>query len=150
MQPLMGVAKFERLFRLSARLDVDKSDLRRLNEFLNQKVYDLLLIGQVAAKANHRDIIQPWDLPITKGLQESIAEFKALDEELELSPILEHLATLPMLDLGYSVETEARLPDIVGALTISLAKTFKILDPDLKNPQAEHWERAFGIFSMLL
>jgi hypothetical protein len=146
----MGVAKFERLFRLSARLDVDKSDLRRLNEFLNQKVYDLLLIGQVAAKANHRDIIQPWDLPITKGLQESIAEFKALDEELELSPILEHLATLPMLDLGYSAETEARLPDIVGALTLGLARTFKLLDPDRKNPQAEHWERAFGIFSMLL
>lgn len=150
MQPLMGVAKFERLFRLAARLDVDKGDLRQLTEFLNQKVYDLLLIGQAVAKANHRDIIEPWDLPITKGLQESIAEFKALDEELELSPILEHLAALPMLDLGYSVETETRLPDLVGALTISLAKTFKILDPDLKNPQTEHWQRAFSIFSMLL
>lgn len=39
--PVMNVAKFERFFRLAASLDVDKGDLRRYNDFLDQKIYDL-------------------------------------------------------------------------------------------------------------
>src|SRR5918997_6028824 len=137
---LMGRSQFERFFRAAASLDVDKDDLRRYNDFVNQKVYDLLLIGQATAKANSRDIIEPWDLPITKGLQESIREFEKLDEDVELQQILEQLAALPPLDLTYSEETEARLPGIVGGLSLGLARTFKVIDPKLKNPQTEHWE----------
>lgn len=147
---LMGISQFERFFRAIASLDVDKDDLRRYSDFVNQKVYDLLLIGQAAAKANGRDIIEPQDLPITKGLQESIHDFKRMDEGVELRPILEQLATLPPLDLAYSEETEARLPGIVGGLSLALARAFKILDPKLKNPQSEQWERAFRIFDLLL
>jgi Domain of unknown function (DUF1931) len=147
---LMGVAKFERLFRTAARLDVDKQDLRRYSDFINQKVYDLLLRGEAAAKANGRDIVQPFDLPITKGLQESIHAFRELDEKIELKPILDQITALPPLDLAVSVETEARLPTIVGGLSVALARSFKILDPDLKNPQTVHWKRCFQIFDLLL
>jgi hypothetical protein len=66
----MGVARFERFFRVAAGLDIDKQDLKRYSDFINHKVYDLLIRGEAAAKANGRDIIQPFDLPITKGLQE--------------------------------------------------------------------------------
>lgn len=45
---LMGVNRFERFFRTAAGLDVDKDDLRRYSDFVNRKVYDLLLIGQAA------------------------------------------------------------------------------------------------------
>ncbi|RMH36826.1 MAG: DUF1931 family protein [Nitrospirae bacterium] len=147
---IIGISQFEKLFRLTANLDVDKADLKRLSEFVNAKLHDLLLMGEASAKANQRDIIQVFDLPITKGLQESMHAFKALDVELELSPILETLAQLPPLDLAYSEEVKERLPRIVGAITISLAKTFKVIDPDLKNPQSVHWERAIEIFNMLL
>jgi hypothetical protein len=81
---VMSVAKFERFFRIAAGLDVDKQDLKRYSDFINQKVYDLLLRAQAAAKANGRIIIEPFDLPITKGLQESIHEFQKIDEEIEL------------------------------------------------------------------
>src|SRR5438093_8233538 len=67
---LMGIAKFERFFRLSAGLDIDKADLKRYSDFVNGKIYDLLLRGQAAAKANNHVTIEPFDLPITKGLQE--------------------------------------------------------------------------------
>lgn len=150
MAELMAVDRFERLFREAAGLDVDKSDLRRLNDFVNQKTYDLLVIGQAHAGANGRDIIEPWDLPLTKGLQESMHAFERLDTELELAPILEQLARLPTLDLDYSAETRERLPLIVGALTVSLAKTFRVIDPEVKNPDSSHRDRAFEIFSMLL
>src|ERR1700716_4415299 len=84
---VISVAKFERFFRIAAGLDVDKQDLKRYSDFINQKIYDLLLRGQAAAKANGRVIIEPFDLPITKGLQESIHEFEKLDEQVELRPI---------------------------------------------------------------
>ncbi|RMF21848.1 MAG: DUF1931 family protein, partial [Cyanobacteria bacterium J083] len=144
---LIGVHKLEQLLRKVAGLNIDKSDLRRLNEFINQKVYDLLIVGQAVAKSNERDIIEPWDLPITKGLQANIKEFKSFDIELELQPILEQLATLPLLDLDYSATTESQLPEIVGGLIVSLGKSFKIIDPNLKNPQTAHWERAYELFS---
>lgn len=150
MADLMGVSKFELLFRRAANLDIDKSDLKRLNDFIAQEVYDLLLIGKKTAQANNRDIILVHDLPITRGLEESIADFNSLDTFLELSPILEQLAILPNLEMEYTVEVEERLPEIVGALVVSLAKTFKQLDPEMENPQADDWERAFNIFSLLL
>jgi hypothetical protein len=148
--PVMGVARFERFFRAAAGLDVDKDDLKRYNDFIDHKLYDLLLMGQATAKANHRDILEPFDLPITKGLQESIHTFRALDEEVELAPILEQLAAYPPLDTTPSDEAEARLPEIVGGLSLSLARTFKIMDPDRKNPQTTQWERAQQIFDLLL
>jgi uncharacterized protein DUF1931 len=145
-----AIARFERFFRSVAGLDVDKSDLRRYSDFVNDKLYDLLLRAQAAAKANGRDVIEPHDLPITKGLQERIHEFRTLDEEIELQPILDHLAARPPLDLAYGEEAEARLPAIAGGISVALARTFKVIDPELKNPQTRHWEMALRIFDLLL
>jgi hypothetical protein len=64
------VEKFERFFRIAAGLDIDKQDLKRYSDFINQKVYDLLVRAEATAKANGRAIIEPVDLPITKGLEE--------------------------------------------------------------------------------
>jgi hypothetical protein len=146
----MNVPKFERFFRSAEGLDVDKADIKRFNEFVNHKTYDLLLRGQAAAKANGRDIIEPHDLPITKGLQESIHRFRKLDEQIELQPILDAITARPPLDFGYSAEVEERLPGIVGGLSLALAHAFKIIDPGVKNPQTWQWERAFQIFDLLL
>jgi hypothetical protein len=147
---LMSISKFERFFRVAAGLDIDKNDLKRYSDFVNQKIYDLLIRGQATAKANGRDIIEPFDLPITKGLQERMHDFRDINEEIELNPILEYMTAQPQLDLAYSEETETELPDIVGGLSVALARTFKILDPALKNPQTIQWECAFSIFDLLL
>ncbi|MEU7897340.1 DUF1931 family protein [Nonomuraea sp. NPDC049152] len=148
--PVMAHARFERFFRAAAGLDVDKNDLKRFNDFVNQKLYDMLVVAEAAAKENRRDIIQPWDLPITKGLQENMHEFRDLDEELELSPILEQLTALPPLDLSLSVDAEARLPAVAGGLSMVLARALKIVEPDLKNPSSEHWQRMSRLLGLLL
>jgi uncharacterized protein DUF1931 len=70
--------------------------------------------------------------------------------EIELKSILEHIAELPPLNLTYSYDTEERLPGVVGGLSVALARTFTIIDPDLTNPQTRHWERVFRIFNLLL
>ena len=112
--PVMGTVKFQRFFRAAAGLQVDRNDLKRYTDFIDDKIYDLILIGKASAKANLRDVIEPWDLPITKGLQESIHRFEKLDEEIELQPLLDQLTARPPLDVALSEETEQRLPLIAG------------------------------------
>jgi hypothetical protein len=94
--PVFGVARFERFFRLGAELDVDKDDLKRFSDFVEHKLYDLLLIGQATASANLRDLVEPYDLPIAKGFQENIHQFRKMDDDIELKPILDRLATYPI------------------------------------------------------
>lgn len=146
---VMAVKQFEKLFREAASLDIDKSDIKRLEDFINQRLYDLLVMGQAAAKANGRDLIEVQDVPVTKGLQESIHAFRNIDEELGLTPILEHLAKFPPLHLGYSAGLEERIPEIVGGITVGLARLFKVIDPEMKNPQTEHWEKVAEIYAIL-
>ena len=146
-----GFPQVEHLFRVAASLDIDKADVKRYYDFVDHKVSDLLLMGQAAASANGRDIVEPWDLPITKGLQESIRAFEKLDVKIGLEPILDRKTPRPAdLDRPFSVETDARLPAIAGGLSVALARAFKIMDPELKHPVTEHWERAFQIFDQLL
>ncbi|MEA2588049.1 MAG: hypothetical protein QOH66_976 [Actinomycetota bacterium] len=148
--PVVAISKFERFFRLAASLDVDKSDIKRYADFVNQRIYDLLLMGVATAKANDRDVIQPWDLPMTKGLQENIHAFRKLDTETGLEDVLERLAAWPPLELALADETEVRLPQIAGGLSLCLAQAFTIVDPNVKNPQTVQWERVFRLFNLLL
>jgi hypothetical protein len=148
--PVMGVPKFERFFREAASLDVDKDDIKRYSDFVNEEIYDLLLIGQATAKANSRDVIERWDLPITKGLQESIHHFRKMDQDIELEPILDELAARPQLDVTLSEETTADLARIAGGVSVALARAFKLLDTRLENPSSEHWDRAFQLFRLLM
>jgi hypothetical protein len=145
-----AVARFQRLFRAAAGVDVDKNDLKRYDDFIDRKIYDLLLIGQAHAKANARDVIQSSDLPVTKGLQESIHAFRRLDEEIELRPILEELAKRPPLDLAVAEETEQALPEIAGGLTLALARAFTIIEPERRNPQTDQWVMVTALFDLLL
>lgn len=147
---VMAVPRFERLFRRAAGVKVDKTDLRRYSDFVQEKLHVLLMVGQECARLNGKHAIEPFHLPITKGLQYCIREFRELDEELELAPIMEQLAGRPPVDLPYGEETEAYLPMIVGGISMALARAFKIIDPKVKNPSAEHWVRSFELFDLLL
>jgi hypothetical protein len=145
-----GTHQIERFFRVAAGLDVDKEDLRRYYNFVDQKVSDLLLIAQHKAKANDRVRVELRDLPITKGLQESIHAFEKLDLDIGLERILVRKGPEPPFDLPYSDEVDARLPVVAGGLSLAVARTFKIIDPQTKHPATEDWERAFQIFDLLL
>lgn len=148
--PVMGFTKFERFFRAAGDVTVDRDDVNRYLDFVNSVIYDLLLMGQATAKANVRDIIEPWDLPVTKGLQESVHAFQRIDEDIELRPILDALAARPPLDSALSEETQARLPLLFGGISVALARTFKLIDSDLKAVHSQEWERTFSLFRLLI
>ncbi|MEA2962892.1 MAG: hypothetical protein QOI46_2990 [Alphaproteobacteria bacterium] len=146
----IGISHFERLFRVAGGLDIDKSDIKRHEDFVNRKIYDLLICADETARLNGRDVIELRDLPLTQGLRGCIGDFKQIDETVELRPILDYIAKWPPLSLGYSDETKAEFPNIAGGISVAVARTFKLVDPELKNPQTKHWERAHSIFSLLL
>jgi hypothetical protein len=120
--PVMGFTKFERLFRAAAEVRVDRDDIKSYLKFVEGVIYDLLITAHATAKANSRDIIAPWDLPVTKGLQECVHEFERIEEEIELRPLLDTIAARPPLDLALSAEAEARLPLLYGGITVALAR----------------------------
>jgi hypothetical protein len=35
-------------------------------------------------------------------------------------------------------------------MSLALARSFKIIDPEIKHPASEMWERAFQLFNLLL
>ncbi len=148
--PVMGFTKFERFFRAAGGVTVDRDDVKRYLEFVNDAIYDLLLMGQATAKANARDVIEPWDLPITRGLQESVHGFERIDEEIELRPVLDSLAARPPLAAALSEETQARLPLIFGGISVALARTFELIDTEMKTVGSQEWERAFTLFRLLI
>jgi hypothetical protein len=145
-----AIPKYERFFRAVAEVDVDKDDLKRFTGFVFDRTIDLLIRGQANAKANLRDTIEFWDLPITKGLQERIHEFENVDRDIGLEPFLAELVAHPQLDVTLSEETDARLPSVAGGLSVALGRSFKVIDPKLANPSSEHWERSFRLFELLM
>lgn len=148
--PAIGVATFERFFREASSLDVDKTDIDRFEEFLRDEIADLLIVAEATASAGDRDVIELRDLPITKGLQETIHEFRRLDESGGFRRMLEQVTVRPQLDRVVSDEVDGALPEIAGGLSLALGRTLPMIDPDVQNPQTDHWERAIRIFNLLL
>ena len=45
---------------------------------------------------------------------------------------------------------EANGRDVAGGLSVALARSFPLIDPNVRNPQTWQWERAFQLFDLLL
>ena len=77
-------------------------------------------------------------------------EFRTIDAEVDLAPILQYLSVRPPLDVTLSEQAQGRLAPVVGGISLALALTFKTIDPSLKNPENEHWDRVRRIFDLVL
>ena len=147
---IIGYTRMKEFLRRSAGVDIDKSDMDRLTDLIGQKLNDLLVIGVRNASYNNRDIVMEPDLPLTKGILEHIRVFRRYEEEIDLKPILDHLATYPPLERTLSLDVETMLPDLVGTLAMLTGQALKIVDPDVKNPGSELWDRVFSLMELLL
>jgi hypothetical protein len=144
-----GIPLFERFFRSAAGIKVDKNDLRRFQDFVDEQIDGVSIAGRDAAKWNGRDVIEPQDLPITKGVQERMREFGKLEEADEVRNLLREQVRRPPADVTFSEDTERLLVELFGGLSIALARSFRVIDPTSENPSTQHWDRAFALFRML-
>ncbi|HEY2199127.1 MAG TPA: DUF1931 family protein, partial [Mycobacterium sp.] len=53
---------FERFFHSAAGIKVDKNDLRRFRDFVDEQIDSIAIAGRDTAKWNGRDVIVPQDL----------------------------------------------------------------------------------------
>jgi hypothetical protein len=144
-----AIPLYERFFRSAAGIKVDKNDLRRLHEFVDEQVDGLSIAARDAAKWNGRDVIEPQDLPITRGVQERMREFGKLDEAEEVREQLRQVIRRPPADVTFSEDTEQLLVELFGGLSLALARSFRIIDPTSENPSTQHWDKAFALFRLL-
>jgi hypothetical protein len=144
-----AIPVFERFFRSVASIKIDKNDVRRYREFVDEQIDDIAIAGRNSAKWNGRDVIAPQDLPITKGVQERMREFDKLEEADEIRELLRQEVRRPPADVTFAEDTEQLLPELFGGLSVALARSFRLVDPTVVNPGTEHWERAFAIFRLV-
>ncbi len=147
---VVGFTKLEALFRASEGLDIHKGDAKEITDIIEQKLQDLLIAGERIANLNGRDVILESDVPITKGLQETIIAFRKLEESIPLEDILEHLASVPPLKYPLAVELEEKLPEITGAILITLAKIIKVINGGGRTFSHEDIKKAKEIVDLTL
>jgi len=122
---VVGYKKLEDLFKEVASLELKKGHAKDITDIVEKKLVDLLIAGERNANINGRDVIWDGDLPITKGLQETIIEFRKLESELNIDDILSFLTTVPPLKYPISADLEEKLPEITGAILVVIAKILK-------------------------
>ncbi|MEA3376100.1 MAG: DUF1931 family protein [Chloroflexota bacterium] len=150
MKVIFGANRLEHLARRVSGLNLDKSDLRRLSDLVSDKLHDLLLVGVRHASYNGRDVIMEPDLPITRGLRESMEDFALYEEQLQIEPILEQLATYPRLEREPSQEVIDLLPRLAGTLIMVTTQLMTVVDPGISNPDAETWDRVTETIDLLI
>ena len=139
--------KIEALFKKAAGLQISKEKVKEISDIIDTKFHDLLLIGEANAKYNGRDVIWYSDLPLTKAFRESMQKFTALEEELALQDVLEHIKTLPPI-YTLEVELENKLTEIVGTLIYILANIAREFSRDDKTLSADELKAAERILNL--
>ncbi len=150
MSVIFGAKRLQELVRRVSGLNYDRSDLKRLSDFVDDKLYDLVLIGVRHAGYNNRDLIIEPDLPLTKGLRESMQDFELYDEELDIGPVLEELAAYPQLEREPSQEVIDLLPELLGTLIMVTAQVMTVVAPGVSNPDTETWDRVTEVMDQLI
>ena len=145
-----GIPEVSRFFRAAGDVDVDKDDVKRYWDFVDEKVDDIAIAGRDSARWNGRDVIAPQDLPMTRGLQEQMRAFSRLDEADELRRLLRESLRRPPEDVTFGEETEDVLVEVFGGMSLALARSFRIVDPEVRNPSTDDWERTFQLFRLLV
>jgi hypothetical protein len=146
---VVGFTKLQEIFRKGASLDIHKGHAKEITDIVEQKLYDMLLVGQKNAKYNARDVVWLADMPITKGFEETMDTFKKLEEEVDAKDVTRMLASYPPV-IALETELEAKLPEIAGALLLTLAKTMKAIDPADKAVDHELINKAHKVLNITM
>lgn len=149
MARVVGFKKLEAVFRKAAGIDLDKSKADEIIDIVEKKFHDMLLVAVEKAGYNGRDVIMEPDMPVTRGFEESLRQFKELEEEVALQDVLAYLEKIPPLKYPISADLEAKLPEYIGALMLIIARVLKEIGAERK-PSTEDIERTKRILDLTL
>jgi hypothetical protein len=149
MARVVGFKKLETVFRKAAGVDLDKSKANEILDIVEKKFHDMLLVAVEKAGYNGRDIIMEADMPVTRGFEESLRQFRELEEAIDLQDVLAYLEKIPPLKYPISADLEAKLPEYIGALMLIIARVLKELGAERK-PSSEDIKKASRILDLTL
>jgi hypothetical protein len=149
MPRVVGFKKLEAVFRKAAGIDLDKSKADEIIDIVEKKFHDMLLVAVEKAGYNGRDVIMEPDMPVTRGFEESLRQFKELEEEVSLEDVLAYLEKIPPLKYPISADLEAKLPEYIGALMLIIARVLKEVGAE-RRPSTEDIERTKRILDLTL
>jgi hypothetical protein len=49
-----------------------------------------------------------------------------------------------------AVDVDDLLPEVAGGLSLALGQSFRVIDPNVRNPATAQWKRAMRVFDLLL
>ena len=147
---MTGIPELERFLRSVAGVDADTADVYRLHTFVDEKVEAMAYAGRNTARANGRDVVAPHDLPITACLRDQMHDFSSREEASEVLQVLRASPRRPPGDVTFGEGTEAVLHDAFGGIALALARSFRVLEPELTHPTGEHWRRVFDLYRPVL
>lgn len=150
MADIFGANRLNELVGRMSGLRFDRNDLDRLTDLVDEKLYDLLLVGVRNASYNGRDLIMEPDLPLTRGLRDSMEDFALYKERVDVEPILEQLATHPLLEREPSQEVTDLLPELFGTLMMVTVELMPTVDPGVDNPDDDTWGRVRETMDLLI
>ena len=52
--------------------------------------------------------------------------------------------------MTFGAETEDVLLEVFGGISLALARSLRIVDPQVRNPSTDHWDRTYELFRLLL
>ncbi len=154
MPRVVGLPRLQTLYRRFVGLDLDKSRASEILEVAEKKLSDLFEVAAERARAEGRDVVEWRDLPITKGLAETMRRYEREREELQdprldLGPILEFLAK-PLSGLEVSEEVREKLPVLAATVLLLVGYVIKLIDPGARKPSKQDIERAARILDLTL
>ncbi len=149
MPRVVGFKKLEAVFRKAAGIDLDKSKADEIIDIIEKKFHDMLLVAVEKAGYNGRDVIMEPDMPVTKGFEESLRQFRELEEEVDIQDVLQFLEQVPPLKYPISAELEEKLPEYIGALMLIIARVLKEIGAGRK-PSKDDIERTRRILDLTL
>ena len=154
MTRIIGLSRLEALYRTFTGLDLDKGRAEAILDLASRKLEDLFIAGLERAYARGSDVVEIIDLPITKGLRNTIEEYKRErerlnDPRLDLAPIVDYLTgRITGLVIGESARSE--LQDLTAAILLLAGRVIKTIDPTTRKPSKEDIERARKILDLTL
>ncbi len=154
MARVVGLPRLQQLYRRFVGLDIDKAKASLILDVAEKKLVDLFEVAAERARMEGREEVKLRDLPLTKGLRETMERYerereRLQDPRLDPGPIVEVLER-PLSGLTMDEELREKLPVIAATVLLLIGYIIKHVDPGARKPSKEDIERAKRILDLTL
>jgi hypothetical protein len=142
------------LLERTTGLELDETQIARIEDIAEQKLVDLFDVAEEVALANGRTRVLRHDLPLTKGVQLLLLEVADIAREFQLEPLLAFLSDAG-IRVAFDEGLRSEIPRLMAALLIMTGRLVALLEsPDDPvngaRPSGRALDRAGAILDLVM